>query len=175
MVLHWLIFQARLCFPIQIEQILRYYNTHFKWLCCLFFYYRYCLMSVKGCYTDFHIDFGGTSVWYHVFKGQKVSCFYLMFLYYSDTVANSFRPRVHHITSTRLLVIRCSGWCLRLIITLLCMRTGFCQANRVISSWETELMVAREWSFSKDTPSSSHLVCWQSVIRLKVSSRKKIT
>uniref|UniRef100_A0AAR2KR93 Lysine-specific demethylase 2B n=1 Tax=Pygocentrus nattereri TaxID=42514 RepID=A0AAR2KR93_PYGNA len=33
---------------------------------------RYCLMSVKGCYTDFHIDFGGTSVWYHVFKGGKV-------------------------------------------------------------------------------------------------------
>ncbi|CAB1447789.1 unnamed protein product [Pleuronectes platessa] len=33
---------------------------------------RYCLMSVKGCYTDFHIDFGGTSVWYHLFKGQKV-------------------------------------------------------------------------------------------------------
>lgn len=30
-------------------------------------------MSVKGCYTDFHIDFGGTSVWYHVFKGCKVS------------------------------------------------------------------------------------------------------
>lgn len=29
-------------------------------------------MSVKGCYTDFHIDFGGTSVWYHVFKGSKV-------------------------------------------------------------------------------------------------------
>uniref|UniRef100_A0A8C2CHZ4 Lysine-specific demethylase 2B n=1 Tax=Cyprinus carpio TaxID=7962 RepID=A0A8C2CHZ4_CYPCA len=33
---------------------------------------RYCLMSVKGCFTDFHIDFGGTSVWYHVFKGRKV-------------------------------------------------------------------------------------------------------
>ncbi|XP_056593131.1 lysine-specific demethylase 2B isoform X1 [Triplophysa dalaica] len=33
---------------------------------------RYCLMSVKGCFTDFHIDFGGTSVWYHVFKGKKV-------------------------------------------------------------------------------------------------------
>ncbi len=31
----------------------------------------YCLMSVAGCYTDFHIDFGGTSVWYHVFKGEK--------------------------------------------------------------------------------------------------------
>ena len=33
---------------------------------------KYCLMSVNGCYTDFHIDFGGTSVWYHVLKGGKV-------------------------------------------------------------------------------------------------------
>lgn len=29
-------------------------------------------MSVKGCYTDFHIDFGGTSVWYHILRGKKV-------------------------------------------------------------------------------------------------------
>jgi hypothetical protein len=34
---------------------------------------KYCLMSVAGCYTDFHIDFGGTSVWYHIIKGRKVS------------------------------------------------------------------------------------------------------
>uniref|UniRef100_A0A8D9A856 [histone H3]-dimethyl-L-lysine(36) demethylase n=1 Tax=Cacopsylla melanoneura TaxID=428564 RepID=A0A8D9A856_9HEMI len=33
---------------------------------------KYCLMSVKGCYTDFHIDFGGTSVWYHILRGSKV-------------------------------------------------------------------------------------------------------
>uniref|UniRef100_A0A8D3CP11 [histone H3]-dimethyl-L-lysine(36) demethylase n=1 Tax=Scophthalmus maximus TaxID=52904 RepID=A0A8D3CP11_SCOMX len=33
---------------------------------------KYCLMSVEGCYTDFHIDFGGTSVWYHILKGSKV-------------------------------------------------------------------------------------------------------
>ncbi|XP_073830990.1 lysine demethylase 2 [Musca autumnalis] len=33
---------------------------------------KYCLMSVKNCYTDFHIDFGGTSVWYHILKGSKV-------------------------------------------------------------------------------------------------------
>ncbi|XP_076255197.1 lysine demethylase 2 isoform X2 [Rhynchophorus ferrugineus] len=33
---------------------------------------KYCLMSVKGCYTDFHVDFGGTSVWYHILKGCKV-------------------------------------------------------------------------------------------------------
>ena len=29
---------------------------------------RYCLMGVKDSYTDFHIDFGGTSVWYHVLR-----------------------------------------------------------------------------------------------------------
>lgn len=29
-------------------------------------------MSVKNCYTDFHIDFGGTSVWYHILRGKKV-------------------------------------------------------------------------------------------------------
>ena len=33
---------------------------------------KYVLMSVEGCYTDFHIDFGGTSVWYHIVKGKKV-------------------------------------------------------------------------------------------------------
>uniref|UniRef100_A0A672IVI1 [histone H3]-dimethyl-L-lysine(36) demethylase n=1 Tax=Salarias fasciatus TaxID=181472 RepID=A0A672IVI1_SALFA len=33
---------------------------------------KYCLMSVQGCFTDFHIDFGGTSVWYHVLRGGKV-------------------------------------------------------------------------------------------------------
>jgi len=32
----------------------------------------YCLMSVKGSYTDFHIDFGGSSVWYHVLWGKKI-------------------------------------------------------------------------------------------------------
>ena len=32
-------------------------------------------MSVKGCFTDFHIDFGGTSVWYHILHGEKVSKF----------------------------------------------------------------------------------------------------
>lgn len=29
---------------------------------------KYCLMGVKDSYTDFHADFGGTSVWYHVMR-----------------------------------------------------------------------------------------------------------
>ncbi|KAJ1168773.1 hypothetical protein NDU88_000687 [Pleurodeles waltl] len=33
---------------------------------------KYCLMSVRGCYTDFHVDFGGTSVWYHIHRGGKI-------------------------------------------------------------------------------------------------------
>ena len=33
---------------------------------------KYCLMSIAGCYTDFHVDLGGTSVWYHVLRGQKI-------------------------------------------------------------------------------------------------------
>lgn len=35
---------------------------------------KYCLMGVKDSYTDFHIDFGGTSVWYHVLR-VSVNCF----------------------------------------------------------------------------------------------------
>jgi len=35
---------------------------------------KYCLTSAAGCYTDFHVDFGGTSVWYHVLSGSKIFC-----------------------------------------------------------------------------------------------------
>ncbi|XP_050357014.1 lysine-specific demethylase phf2-like isoform X2 [Nymphalis io] len=37
---------------------------------------RYCLMSAAAAYTDFHVDFGGTTVWYHVLHGRKI--FYLI-------------------------------------------------------------------------------------------------
>lgn len=33
---------------------------------------KYCLMSPAGCFTDFHVDFAGSSVWYHVSRGRKV-------------------------------------------------------------------------------------------------------
>jgi F-box/leucine-rich repeat protein 10/11 len=35
----------------------------------------YVLMSVADCYTDFHIDFGGSSVYYHILRGKKVFFF----------------------------------------------------------------------------------------------------
>ncbi|XP_019851976.1 PREDICTED: lysine-specific demethylase 7B-like isoform X1 [Amphimedon queenslandica] len=37
---------------------------------------KYCLMGTQDSYTDFHVDFGGTSVWYHIIWGEKV--FYLI-------------------------------------------------------------------------------------------------
>jgi len=39
-------------------------------------------MSVADSYTDFHVDFGGSSVWYHVLRGEKI--FFLI----RPTVAN---------------------------------------------------------------------------------------
>ncbi|KAJ2956101.1 hypothetical protein NQZ79_g7998 [Umbelopsis isabellina] len=35
----------------------------------------YCLMGTKNSYTDFHIDFGGTSVFYHILSGSKIFFF----------------------------------------------------------------------------------------------------
>lgn len=32
---------------------------------------KYCLAGMADSYTDFHVDFGGTSVWYHVLHGRK--------------------------------------------------------------------------------------------------------
>lgn len=43
---------------------------------------KYCLMSVKNSFTDFHIDFGGTSVYYTVCSGEKT------FLMYPPSVEN---------------------------------------------------------------------------------------
>uniref|UniRef100_A0A8C6TA65 Lysine-specific demethylase PHF2 n=1 Tax=Neogobius melanostomus TaxID=47308 RepID=A0A8C6TA65_9GOBI len=33
---------------------------------------KYCLICVKDSYTDFHIECGGATVWYHVLKGEKI-------------------------------------------------------------------------------------------------------
>ena len=36
---------------------------------------KYCLMSAKEAFTDWHVDMGGSSVWYHVVEGAKVFWF----------------------------------------------------------------------------------------------------
>uniref|UniRef100_A0A4W3IBY5 PHD finger protein 2 n=1 Tax=Callorhinchus milii TaxID=7868 RepID=A0A4W3IBY5_CALMI len=37
---------------------------------------KFCQIGVKDSYTDFHIDSGGSSVWYHLQRGEKI--FYLI-------------------------------------------------------------------------------------------------
>jgi hypothetical protein len=34
----------------------------------------YALSSPAGCYTDWHVDFGGTGVWYHMVQVRDVIC-----------------------------------------------------------------------------------------------------
>lgn len=55
-------------FQLVVSFLLCFYLIFSSYFCAQ----RYCLMSVQGCYTDFHIDFGGTSVWYHILRGCKV-------------------------------------------------------------------------------------------------------
>ncbi|PLW13949.1 hypothetical protein PCANC_13963 [Puccinia coronata f. sp. avenae] len=43
---------------------------------------KYCLMSVARCWTDWHIDFAGSSVFYHILRGAKT------FYFIRPTVAN---------------------------------------------------------------------------------------
>ncbi|KAL6087270.1 hypothetical protein STEG23_021162 [Scotinomys teguina] len=33
---------------------------------------KYCFMSVQDSYTDFHTEFGDTTIWYHVLMGEKI-------------------------------------------------------------------------------------------------------
>ncbi|KAJ7379357.1 Lsd1/2 complex PHD finger containing protein Phf2 [Desmophyllum pertusum] len=55
---------------------------------------KYCLMGVKNSYTDFHVDFGGTSVWYHVVKGEKV-------FYFVDPTEENFKQYEKWVSSVR--------------------------------------------------------------------------
>ena len=43
---------------------------------------KYCIMSMQNSYTDFHIDFGGTSVWYHAYSGDYIQSITLAFIQY---------------------------------------------------------------------------------------------
>lgn len=58
--------------PLECHICSKVWITIHFYLLLILFSTRYCLMSVKGCYTDFHVDFGGTSVWYHIHRGGKV-------------------------------------------------------------------------------------------------------
>lgn len=55
----------------------------------------YCLTGVAGCFTDFHVDFGGSSVWYTVLKGvsQLLELSFIDFLEARRSSSPFRRPR----------------------------------------------------------------------------------
>ena len=61
---------------------------------------RYCLMGVKDSFTDFHIDFGGTSVWYHVLRVSRMYDKYHhdQFIF-GDRVAVAFKIKISTLVS----------------------------------------------------------------------------
>lgn len=69
------------------------------------FVQKYCLMGVKDSYTDFHIDFGGTSVWYHVLW-VSVARPHTAQTIATENVSSGFR-RAAHLTVS--LSSRCAG------------------------------------------------------------------
>jgi hypothetical protein len=46
---------------------------------------KYCLISAKDSYTDFHIDFGGSSVWYHVLWVRFLEPIIFIMVYLPDS------------------------------------------------------------------------------------------
>lgn len=58
----------------------------------------YCLTSCAGSYMDYHIDFGGSSVWYHIVSGRKEFCLILPtsenLIQYENWLCN---PKQNHI------------------------------------------------------------------------------
>uniref|UniRef100_A0A8R1HSK5 JmjC domain-containing protein n=1 Tax=Caenorhabditis japonica TaxID=281687 RepID=A0A8R1HSK5_CAEJA len=53
---------------------------------------QFCLSGMAHSFTDFHIDFGGSSVYYHIFKGQKI-------FYIAEPTEKNLRAYVEHETS----------------------------------------------------------------------------
>ena len=47
-------------------------------------------MSVKDSYTDFHVDFGGTSVWYHLIKVR----YYMLTIFINFMVRLEFKENI---------------------------------------------------------------------------------
>lgn len=54
---------------------------------------KYCLMGVKDSYTDFHIDFGGTSVWYHVLRVSYMRGLIVVIMFMKPSFARGLQSK----------------------------------------------------------------------------------
>ena len=131
---------------------------------------KYCLMSVKDSYTDFHVDFGGTSVWYHILRvcygglcGTSLPlCGYGGLCGTSPPSPPSLPPSLRRYVNTWFISCRdrrSSMSYLPLMTALGCMRTGSCPPIRVRCSLGTLCPSVTSVTCLLETHSLSHQVC----------------
>ncbi|KAL8961149.1 MAG: hypothetical protein Q9193_002258 [Seirophora villosa] len=114
----------------------------------------YCLMSVADCFTDFHIDFGGSSVFYHILKGKKTFFF--------------IPPKEKHLK-------KYEEWCMSPAQnwTFLADQTKECY--RVDLSEGDTMLIPAGWIHAVWTPEDSLVIGGNFLTRLNYSMQLRIT
>ena len=138
---------------------------------------KYCLMGVKDSYTDFHIDFGGTSVWYHVLRVRGKTKSY----YYSNTDCRTHFPFWYYSKSLPLCLFRArksSTWFPPLQPTWHFLSGGVPHLTRMRCSLETRLICATSALSNKETLCSyqpvRYLFCLSQNVFSRVVSLNKL-
>ena len=117
---------------------------------------KYCLMGVKDSYTDFHIDFGGTSVWYHVLRVSYMSWLVVRFMIMKPSFKTGLRSNLIH---PNLFLSLCRArryftWYLQLQPTWPCLNVGVPHRIRMRCSLEIKWICATNARSNKGTHSS---------------------
>lgn len=113
----------------------------------------YCLMSVADCYTDFHIDFGGSSVYYHIIKGKKTFFF--------------IPPKKHHLK-------RYEEWCLSADQNHTWLPLWTKECYRVDLSEGDTMLIPSGWIHAVWTPENSLVIGGNFVTRMHYSMQISI-
>lgn len=131
------------------------------------FVQKYCLMGMKNSYTDFHIDFGGTSVWYHVLWVRTVAWLMMWICFMKCTFVyhhvNGFMSNLWRSSHVNFCVCvhrerRFSTWSSQLRLTLHYMSPGARHPIRAkYSLGKKSTSVTNVW-WSRELPYSSPLV-----------------
>ncbi|KAM5446089.1 JmjC domain-containing histone demethylation protein 1 [Microsporum audouinii] len=114
----------------------------------------YCLMSVADCYTDFHIDFGGSSVYYHILKGKKTFFF--------------IPPKEKHLK-------KYDEWCNSPAQDTTFLGTESKECYRVDLSEGDTMLIPSGWIHAVWTPEDSLVIGGNFLTRMNYSMQLKIT
>ncbi|KAL8727310.1 MAG: hypothetical protein Q9166_006141 [cf. Caloplaca sp. 2 TL-2023] len=113
----------------------------------------YCLMSVADCFTDFHIDFGGSSVFYHILKGKKTFFF--------------IPPKEKHLK-------KYEGWCMSPAQNWTFLGDQTKECYRVDLSEGDTMLIPAGWIHAVWTPEDSLVIGGNFLTRLNYSMQLRI-